>query len=143
MKLNKKITALLVAMTITASMMSVNVSAASKPYNWTIKKSYGQPTSTVKCEGEVTQLTAAADDAIDFTCSSVSNSYATVKFDIEEEFKKVQSQYAYVHYAGDTDSIKFKAYWYSDSDCEDGNCSVYGTLMNDTSTTFTASGTAR
>ncbi len=143
MKITRKIAAVCAAMTMTVSMMSVNVNAASTPYNWTIKKSYGQPTSTVKCEGEVKNLTAAADDAIDFTCSSMSNSSATVKFDIESAFKKVSSQYAYVHYAGDTDSIKFKAYWYNDKDCEDGKCSIMGTLYNDTSTTFTASGTAK
>lgn len=142
MKFIKKIAAMGAAMVMAVSMMSVNASA-SVTYNWTLSKGYNQPTNTAKCSGEVTGLTASNDDAIDFYCSSMSNTDATVKFIIEASFRKVSNQVTYLYYAGDSDTAKFKSNWYTYAACQDGRCTVTGSLVNDTSVTYTARGTAK
>lgn len=141
-KLTKRIAAMGAAVMMMASVSAIGASA-SNTYNWTLNKGYNQPTNTAKCTGEVTGLTAANDDAIDFYCSSMTNTNATVKFVIEASFRKVSNQVSYLYYAGDSDTAKFKSNWYTYAECQDGRCSVTGTLVNDTSVTYTAKGTAR
>ena len=141
MKHIKRITAATTAFVMAASMMLFNASA-STPDNWTITKLYGQPTSAVIHHGVVTNLGAFTDDAIDFECYTMSNNYADVKMDITATMKKYSNSYAYLYYAGDTDSIKFNDAWcvyYADNGYK---CDITGWLINDTSTTYTATGSA-
>lgn len=141
MKLIRKISAAITAVALAAGMMSMGASA-STPYNWTLSKTYGQPTSSVSCKGYVYNLSTSYDDAIDFVCNTMSNNYCDVQFDITSSMKLDSNQKAFLYYVSDTDDIKFKSGWYSAYVANGNRCTVNGKLFNDTSTTFTATGSA-
>ena len=142
MKMFKKFAAISAATVMAVSMMLFNASA-STPDNWTITKLYGQPTSTVIHHGVVTNLGAFTDDAIDFECYTMSNNYADVKMDITATMKKYSNSYAFLYNAGNKASIEFNDAWcvyYADNGYK---CDITGWLINDISTTYTATGSAR
>lgn len=140
-KLTKRLAAIGAAMTMAVSMMSISVSA-SVAYNWQLKKIYGQPAYTVKCSGNVTNLSTTYDDGIDFRCNYMSNNDSDVQFDITSSFKKKPNQKAALSFIGDFSQIQFKSAWYSAYVANGYKCGVSGNLINDISTTYTATGTA-
>ena len=141
MKLRKRMAAIGAAMVMAVSMMSV-LASASTPYGWELKKTYYQPTGSVSCTGYVYNLYNGVDTGIDFNCD-LHTANATAVFDITNSMKYSSAEKARIYYAGQpTYTNNFKSSWYAAYKDNGYKCTVTGSLENDTSVTFRATGTA-